>query len=119
MLCQMTVSIGDTVVELPSLLHVLGTRQPTRKRELRARIEIGDGRAFEEDPKDAIRFLDDIASKASSPATNDPTTAVQDRQQSWRALPLFEWESLSVCRDISLLYCRRAIEMVSQVEIVQ
>lgn len=78
---EMTVSIGDTVVEMTPLLHVFGARQPIEERELRAGIQIGNGRTFEQDPKYAIRLLVDIAIRALSPAINDPTTAVQALDQ--------------------------------------
>jgi uncharacterized membrane protein len=78
---EMTVSVGDTVVELTPLLHVFGSRQPIEERNLRAGIKFGEGRTFEQDPKYAIRLLVDIAIKALSPAINDPTTAVQALDQ--------------------------------------
>jgi uncharacterized membrane protein len=40
-------------------------------------IALGTERTFEQDPALALRILVDIAVKALSPATNDPTTAVQ------------------------------------------
>ena len=40
-------------------------------------IALGDERTFDQDPAFAIRILVDIASRALSPAINDPTTAVQ------------------------------------------
>jgi uncharacterized membrane protein len=48
---------------------------------LRRAIKLGRERTFEQDPKYAIRLLVDIAIKASSPAINDPTTAVQALDQ--------------------------------------
>ena len=43
---------------------------------LRASIAIGPERTMEQDPRFAFRIMVDIASKALSPAINDPTTAV-------------------------------------------
>jgi uncharacterized membrane protein len=43
---------------------------------LRRSIAIGRERTFEQDPCFALRIMVDIASKALSPAINDPTTAV-------------------------------------------
>ena len=45
--------------------------------ELEGMIALGDERTFDQDPAFAIRILVDIASRALSPAVNDPTTAVQ------------------------------------------
>jgi uncharacterized membrane protein len=78
---EMAVSIGDTVVELTPLLHVFGAQQPIEEWELRAGIQMGHGRIFDQDPKYAIRLLVDIAIRALSPAINDPTTAVQALDQ--------------------------------------
>ncbi|MGC1452306.1 MAG: DUF2254 domain-containing protein [Candidatus Sulfotelmatobacter sp.] len=78
---EMAVAVGDTVVELMPVLHVFGAREPIAEPELRAGIELGGERTFDQDPKYAIRLLVDIAIKALSPAVNDPTTAVQALDQ--------------------------------------
>ena len=78
---ELAVAVGDTVVELMPLLRVFGARQPIDERQLRDAIEIGDERTFDQDPKYAIRLLVDIATRALSPAINDPTTAVQSLDQ--------------------------------------
>ena len=78
---EMLTAVGDTVVELTPLLRVLGARQPIDERALTRAIEMGEERTFDQDPKYAIRLLVDIAIKALSPATNDPTTAVQALDQ--------------------------------------
>jgi uncharacterized membrane protein len=78
---EMLSAVGDTVVELMPLLHVLGAREPIDERKLRRGIKLGVERTFEQDPKYAIRLLVDIAIKALSPAINDPTTAVQALDQ--------------------------------------
>jgi uncharacterized membrane protein len=78
---EMVAAVGDTVVELTPLLRVYGAERPIDERELQDRVEIGEERTFEQDPKYAIRLLVDIAIKALSPAINDPTTAVQALDQ--------------------------------------
>ena len=78
---EMTVAVGDTVVELMPLLRVFGAQRPVDEEKLRDGIKIGEERTFEQDPKYAIRLLVDIAIKALSPAINDPTTAVQALDQ--------------------------------------
>jgi len=60
---------------------VQGARQPLDEEVLKAAIELGEERTFEQDPKYAIRIVVDIAIKALSPAINDPTTAVQALDQ--------------------------------------
>jgi uncharacterized membrane protein len=78
---EMAVAVGDTVVEMTPLLHVLGADTLLDERKLRNGIKLGLERTFEQDPKYAIRLLVDIAIKALSPAINDPTTAVQALDQ--------------------------------------
>jgi uncharacterized membrane protein len=78
---EMVAAVGDTLVDLTPVLHVYGARQPIDERALTRRIELGEQRTFEQDPKYAIRLLVDIAIKALSPAINDPTTAVQALHQ--------------------------------------
>jgi len=78
---EMSMAVGDTVMELMPLLRVYGAPQTIDERKLKNAIELGDDRTFEQDPKYAIRLLVDIAIKALSPAINDPTTAVQALDQ--------------------------------------
>jgi uncharacterized membrane protein len=74
-------AVGDTLAASMPLMVVRGYRVPISERLLRAAIELGDERTFEQDPKYALRLLVDIAIKALSPAINDPTTAVQALDQ--------------------------------------
>jgi uncharacterized membrane protein len=74
---EMTISVGDVVLESTPMLRVIGGTGPIPEEALRSAIEIGVERTFEQDPKYAIRLLVDIAIRALSPAVNDPTTAVQ------------------------------------------
>ncbi len=78
---EVAAAVGDTVVEATPLLQVYTAGHPLDEAELRAVIEMGDERTFEQDPKYAIRLMVDIAIKALSPAINDPTTAVQALDQ--------------------------------------
>ncbi|HKV76969.1 MAG TPA: DUF2254 domain-containing protein [Candidatus Sulfotelmatobacter sp.] len=78
---ELVAAVGDTIVELTPFLSVYGAERPIDERKLQDRIEIGEERTFEQDPKYAVRLLVDIAIKALSPAINDPTTAVQALDQ--------------------------------------
>lgn len=78
---HMAAAVGDAVFESTPILRVLGGTGPLPEKALRAAIELGTERTFEQDPKYAIRLLVDIAIKALSPAINDPTTAVQALDQ--------------------------------------
>jgi uncharacterized membrane protein len=78
---EMIAAVGDTVLEMMPLLHVLGAGQTIDESKLLDAIELGDERTFEQDPKYAIRLLVDIAIRGLSPAVNDPTTAVQALDQ--------------------------------------
>jgi len=78
---EMVAAVGDTVVELTPFLRVYGAERPIDEQKLRDKVEFGEERTFEQDPKYAVRLLVDIAIKALSPAINDPTTAVQALDQ--------------------------------------
>jgi len=74
-------SVGDSVFDGIAIFRVLGAITTIPERKLRAAIQLGGERTFEQDPKYAIRLLVDIAIRALSPAVNDPTTAVQALDQ--------------------------------------
>jgi uncharacterized membrane protein len=78
---EMSVSVGDVVLESTPMLRVFGGTGPIPEEALRSAIELGAERSFDQDPKYAIRLLVDIAVRALSPAVNDPTTAVQALNQ--------------------------------------
>ena len=70
-------AVGDIVVDSMPLLRIHAAVRAVPEEALRAAVQLGDGRTFEQDPMYAIRLLVDIAIRAVSPAVNDPTTAVQ------------------------------------------
>jgi uncharacterized membrane protein len=78
---EMAAAVGDTVVEGTPVPHVFAARQLIDERELKNRIEIGEERTFEQDPKYAIQLLVDISIRALSLAVDDPTTALQALDQ--------------------------------------
>jgi len=69
--------VGEFVAVDEPLFHVYqdGGRT-TAERKLHQAVAFGPERTMEQDPLFAFRILVDIASKALSPAINDPTTAV-------------------------------------------
>lgn len=67
--------VGDHVLGGQVILRAHGGPLPARA--LRRRASVGGERTFELDPLYAPRILIDIATRALSPAVNDPTTAVQ------------------------------------------
>ncbi|MEW2413118.1 DUF2254 domain-containing protein [Streptomyces sp. NPDC046866] len=68
--------IGDYLVPYTPLFRVTGGPTPPDA-VLQAALDIGVERTTEQDLAFGIRQLADIASRALSPAVNDPTTAVQ------------------------------------------
>jgi len=68
--------VGDHIAASDPLLRVYGGRSAVRERSLRESVAVGMERTMEQDPTFAFRIMVDIASKALSPAINDPTTAV-------------------------------------------
>jgi len=73
---EMVPQVGDHVAVGDPLFRVLrgGTALPPEA--LCHSIAVGQERTLEQDPTFAFRIMVDIASKALSPAINDPTTAV-------------------------------------------
>jgi len=70
--------VGDFVPVGAAILEVHGTEPPFAARDRLARmIALGVERTIEQDPGFAIRVMVDVATRALSPAVNDPTTAVQ------------------------------------------
>jgi uncharacterized membrane protein len=72
--------VGDFIAADDSLFRVFGGK-PVLPDELAGCVAIGPERTLEQDPRFIFRILVDIASKALSPAINDPTTAVQALDQ--------------------------------------
>jgi uncharacterized membrane protein len=71
-------AIGDFVPEGAVLVEMYGDDPGAQaEQQLRGLIALGVERTIEQDPAFAIRIMVDIASRALSPAVNDPTTAVQ------------------------------------------
>jgi uncharacterized membrane protein len=68
--------VGDFVAKGDPLFRVYGGTTEPPAGALRPMVAIGGERSLEQDPMFAFRIIVDIASKALSPAINDPTTAV-------------------------------------------
>lgn len=68
--------VGDFIAAGDPLFRIYGGGQELTDSTLQDFIAIGHERTLEQDPLFAFRIIVDIASKALSPAINDPTTAV-------------------------------------------
>lgn len=68
--------VGDFIATDDPLFRIYGSGQALNENVLRESVAIGQERTLEQDPLFAFRIIVDIASKALSPAINDPTTAV-------------------------------------------
>lgn len=73
--------VGDYISTGEPLFRVSEGGRPVPDDELRGCVAVGPERTIEQDPRFVFRILVDIASKALSPAINDPTTAVQALDQ--------------------------------------
>jgi uncharacterized membrane protein len=73
---EMVPQVGDFIAAGDPLFRVFGDVQPVAGDRLRACVAVGPERTMDQDPRFVFRVLVDIASKALSPAINDPTTAV-------------------------------------------
>jgi uncharacterized membrane protein len=73
---ELVPQVGDSISAGDPLFRVFGESPGPTDDELRNSVAIGHERTLEQDPVFAFRIIVDIASKALSPAINDPTTAV-------------------------------------------
>jgi uncharacterized membrane protein len=69
-------AIGDPIGPGDPLFEVYGDPAAVDERALRERVVVGMGRTLDQDPAFALRIIVDVATRALSPAVNDPTTAV-------------------------------------------
>ncbi|HYO43843.1 MAG TPA: DUF2254 domain-containing protein [Candidatus Limnocylindrales bacterium] len=71
-------AVGDFVPLGAAIIEVHGQEPPPlATRRLSGMVALGVERTIEQDPSFAIRVMVDVATRALSPAVNDPTTAVQ------------------------------------------
>ena len=68
--------VGDFVAVGDPLFRIATNVKAYDAEELQASVAVGNERTLEQDPRFGFRILVDMASKALSPAINDPTTAV-------------------------------------------
>ncbi len=75
-LIEMMPQVGDFIAIGDPLFRVFDGGKDLSEETLRNSVAIGSERTMEQDPTFVFRIIVDIASKALSPAINDPTTAV-------------------------------------------
>jgi uncharacterized membrane protein len=85
-LIEMVPQVGEFVTRGDPLFRLYRGGEAITDRQLRQSVAIGPERTIEQDPEFAFRIVVDIASKALSPAINDPTTAVLALDQIHRML---------------------------------
>jgi uncharacterized membrane protein len=73
---EMVPQVGDHVAVGDPLFRVFRGGATLAPEDLYQSVGVGQERTLEQDPTFAFRIMVDIASKALSPAINDPTTAV-------------------------------------------
>jgi len=73
---ELVPEVGDFVAAGSPLFRIFGGKGGPSASALCQSIALGQERTMEQDPSFAFRITVDIASKALSPAINDPTTAV-------------------------------------------
>lgn len=80
-------AVGDYVAKGDTLFHVYGSKHAEiSDDELHQHVAFGAERTMEQDPGFVFRVIVDVASRALSPAINDPTTAVMGIDQIHRLL---------------------------------
>lgn len=75
-LIELVPQVGDFVATDDPLFRIYEGGQTVDEQILSHSVALGAQRTLEQDPAFAFRIIVDIASKALSPAINDPTTAV-------------------------------------------
>lgn len=75
-LIELVTEVGDFVAAGDPLFRIYEGGEGLSDDALRDSVALGPERTLEQDPMFAFRIMVDIASKALSPAVNDPTTAV-------------------------------------------
>jgi uncharacterized membrane protein len=73
---ELVPEVGDYVAAGDPLFRFFEGGEDLSADSLRKSVAVGQERTLEQDPMFAFRIIVDIASKALSPAINDPTTAV-------------------------------------------
>jgi uncharacterized membrane protein len=73
---ELVPEVGDFVASGDPLFRIFDGGDDLKPDALRNSVALGQERTLEQDPMFAFRIMVDIASKALSPAVNDPTTAV-------------------------------------------
>ncbi len=97
---ELVPQVGDFVAEGDPLFRLYGASAPP-EHELRESVALGLERTLEQDPAFGFRIIVDVASKALSPAINDPTTGVLAVDQLHQLLALLAGRQLDegVVRD--------------------
>ena len=96
---ELAPQVGDFVATDDPLFRIYGGGQAIDERLLRQSVAFGPERTQEQDPTFAFRIIVDIASKALSPAINDPTTAVLALDQLHHLLRLVGSRQLDTGQD--------------------
>jgi uncharacterized membrane protein len=73
---ELVPQVGDDVAIGDPLFRIYGGRTELADAALCQSVAVGQERTPQQDPRLAFRIMVDVASKALSPAINDPTTAV-------------------------------------------
>lgn len=73
---ELVPQVGDWIAPGDPLFRVSGRTGSISAAALRGCVAVGPERTMDQDPRFVFRILVDIASRALSPAVNDPTTAV-------------------------------------------
>jgi uncharacterized membrane protein len=75
-LIELVPQVGDFIASGDPLFRVFEGGEDLSRESLTNAVALGQERTLDQDPMYAFRIIVDIASKALSPAINDPTTAV-------------------------------------------
>jgi len=83
---ELVAQVGDFVSRGDPLFRICPADRLINDKALHHAVALGPERTLQQDPAFAFRIMVDIASRALSPAINDPTTAVMATDQIHRLL---------------------------------
>jgi len=97
-LIELIPQVGNFIASGDPLFRVYQPGEVIPEKQFYQAVAIGNERTMEQDPGFAFRIIVDIASKALSPAINDPTTAVIALDQIHRLLRVVARQKLDTGR---------------------
>lgn len=105
---HLLVTVGDFITPTQTLAAAVGLSKEEQKR-LNKSFMIGPARLYDDDPRFGLSALSEIASRALSPAVNDPGTAIDVIGRGTRLLLKYQAATKPLTHPTPHLYCPTAM----------